>query len=602
MDEQLADSKNTINQTFQNTVESRGSFPALQTKVDGTYQSTTYDQFADQVKNFALGLRELGIESGDRVAILAENSQEWAVSDLGILALGAVNVPMFYTLTPAQVEYIVRDSGSTIICVSTKRQLEKVNAFFDNVPELEKVIVFDSPEGLGDPHQITFDQVIEMGRGVENGDQIYQNTSSKVEPEDLATIIYTSGTTGDPKGAMLTHDNLISNVKAGVSVLHVYPEDVFLSFLPLSHIFERMGGYYLAIYSGACIGYAQSPLTVRDNMSEVRPTVMASVPRLYEMMHDRILKQVESSPPIRQKIFHWSVGVGRKVSALKQKGHNPGLILGIKFALANKLVFSKLKAVTGGRLRFFVSGGAPLPQSIAEFFHAAGILILEGYGLTETSPVISVNTLEAFKFGSVGKPIPGVEVKIAENGEILSRGPHIMQGYHNKPEQTAEAIDPERWFHTGDKGDFDAEGFLRITDRLKNILVLSNGKNVAPQPIENELKRSNYIDQVMLLGDNQKTVAALIVPNFDAIKSFAQDQEIEDGDLSLLLSDQSVNRLIRDEIRQYSADFADFEQVKQFKLIDREFSQETDEMTPTLKLKRNVILENFADQINEMYG
>ena len=337
-------------------------------------------------------------------------------------------------------------------------------------------------------------------------------------------------------------------------------------------------------------------------MSEVRPTVMASVPRLYEMMHDRILKQVESSPPIRQKIFHWSVGVGRKVSALKQKGHNPGPILGIKFALANKLVFSKLKAVTGGRLRFFVSGGAPLPQSIAEFFHAAGILILEGYGLTETSPVISVNTLEAFKFGSVGKPIPGVEVKIAENGEILSRGPHIMQGYHNKPEQTAEAIDPERWFHTGDKGEFDAEGFLRITDRLKNILVLSNGKNVAPQPIENELKRSNYIDQVMLLGDNQKTIAALIVPNFDAIKSFAQAQEIEDGDLSLLLADQSVNRLIRDEIRQYSANFADFEQVKQFKLIDREFSQETDEMTPTLKLKRNVILENFADQINEMYG
>ena len=602
MAEQLADSKNTINQTFQNTVGSRGSFPALQTKVDGTYQSTTYDQFADQVKNFALGLRELGIESGDRVAILAENSQKWAVSDLGVLALGAVDVPMFYTSTPAQVEYIVRDSGSKIICVSTKRQLEKVNAFFDNVPELEKVIVFDSPEELDGPHQIAFDQVIDMGQGVENGDQIYQDTSIKVEPEDLATIIYTSGTTGDPKGAMLTHDNLISNVKAGVSVLHVYPEDVFLSFLPLSHIFERMGGYYLAIYSGSCIGYAQSPLTVRDNMGEVRPTVMASVPRLYEMMHDRILKQVESSPPIRQKIFHWAVSIGRKVSALKQRGRNPGPILGIKFALANKLVFSKLKAVTGGRLRFFVSGGAPLPQSIAEFFHAAGILILEGYGLTETSPVISVNTLDAFKFGSVGKPIPGVEVKIAEDGEILSRGPHIMQGYHNKPEQTAEAIDPEKWFHTGDIGEFDAEGFLQITDRKKNILVLSNGKNVAPQPIENELKRSNYIDQVMLLGDNQKTVAALIVPNFDAIKSFAQDQEIEDGDLSLLLADQSVNRLIRDEIRQYSTDFADFEQVKQFKLVDREFSQETDEMTPTLKLKRNVILENFADQINEMYG
>ncbi len=602
MTEPATDSKNTINQAFLDTVERRGGYPALKSKIDGTYQPTTYDQLADQVKNFSLGLRELGLNFGDRVAMLAENRQKWAVSDLGILSLGAVNVPMFYTSTSKQVSYIVQDSGSKIICVSTKRQLEKVRAFFDQIPELEKIIVFDELDEIDDQCELTFNQVIEVGKEIDNGEQIYQEASHRVEPDNVATIIYTSGTTGEPKGAILTHDNLMSNVKSGLSILEIDPDDQFLSFLPLSHVFERMAGYYIPIYRGACISYAQSPLTVRENMGEIRPTVMASVPRLYEMMHDRIVKQVRSAPALRQKIFHWAVGVGRKVSALKQKGKNPGLILSQKAALADKLVFSKLKAITGGRLRFFVSGGAPLPQSIAEFFHAAGILILEGYGLTETSPVISVNTLDSFKFGSVGKPIPGVEVEIAGDGEILTRGPNVMVGYHNKPEQTAEAIDKEGWFHTGDIGHFDEEDFLRITDRKKNILVLSNGKNVAPQPIENALKQSSYINQIMLLGDNQKTVAALIVPDFDSVKGFAEDQGIGTSDLNELLVEQSVIQLIKKEISQYSSDFADFEQVRQFQLIDREFSADANEMTPTLKLKRNVIMENFADQINQMYS
>ena len=597
-----ADSKNTINQAFLDTVERRGDYPALKSKIDGTYQPTTYNQLADQVKNFALGLRELGLSFGDRAAMLAENSERWAVADLGILSLGAVNVPMFYTSTSAQVSYIVQDSGSKIICVSTKRQLEKVKSFFDQVTELEKVIIFDDLDDLDDPHTLTFNQVVGIGKKIENGQQIYREASYLVEPDNIATIIYTSGTTGNPKGSILTHDNLMSNVKSGLSILEIDPDDQFLSFLPLSHVFERMAGYYIPIYRGACISYAQSPLTVRENMGEVCPTVMASVPRLYEMMHDRILKQVRSASAIRQKIFHWAVDVGRKVSAMKQKGRNPGLILSQQAALADKLVFNKLKAVTGGQLRFFVSGGAPLPQSIAEFFHAAGILILEGYGLTETSPVISVNTLDSFKFGSVGKPIPGVEVVIAGDGEILTRGPHVMMGYHNKPEQTAESIDEEGWFHTGDIGHFDEEGFLRITDRKKNILVLSNGKNVAPQPIENAIKQSSYINQIMLLGDNQKTVAALVVPDFDSVKSFAQEQGISTSSLSDLLTDKSIIQLIKKEISQYTSDFSDFEQVRQFHLIDREFTAETDEMTPTLKLKRNVIMKNFADQINQIYS
>ncbi|HHZ90892.1 TPA: long-chain fatty acid--CoA ligase [Candidatus Poribacteria bacterium] len=437
---------------------------------------------------------------------------------------------------------------------------------------------------------------------VENGAQIYKEVAESVKPDDMATIIYTPGTTGDPKGAMLTHNNFTSNVRAGLKVISVTHEDTLLSFLPLSHVFERMVGHYLAIYCGAEIAYAESPFTVANNMKEVRPTVMASVPRLYEMMHDKILKGVRDSPPIKQKIFNWAVNVGKKKSQAIQRGESPNLILSLKVSVANKLVFSKVKEATGGRLRFFVSGGALLPQAIAEFFHAAGILILEGYGLTEASPVITANSEHHFKFGTVGHPLPSVEVKIAEDGEILSRGPHIMLGYFSKPDETAEAIDEEGWFHTGDIGEFDEDSFLRITDRKKNILVLSNGKNVAPQPIENELKRSEYVNQIMLLGDQEKSIAALIVPNFDSIKSYAKENQIDAPDISALLETKEINQLIRNEITKYGGIFSDFERVKMFKLLDREFSADTGEMTPTLKLKRKVIIGNNKDGIAEMYG
>ena len=590
----------TINQMAQNTIGQHGSKTALSHKVDKVYQDISYATLAERIKHFCLGLTELGMQKGDRVALLSENRPEWAITDLATLAGGGVTVPMFSTLTSAQVEYIVRDSGAKILCVSSERQLQKIKDWDTNVPTgLQHIVIFDE---LQDDSVRTFDQVCELGQQVENGDQAYQQASDAVEPDDLASIIYTSGTTGDPKGAMLTHSNFMSNVQAATGVVTITPDDIFLSFLPLSHVFERMGGHYLPLSSGATIAYAESLFTIRQDMQDVRPTIMMSVPRLYEGMHERILRSVKEGSPTKQKIFHWSVGVGSKVSQAIQQKKKPSPILSLKASVANKLVFEKLKAVTGGRLRFFVSGGAPLSKAIAEFFHAAGILILEGYGLTETSPVICVNRPDQWKFGTVGPMIPGIEMKIAEDGEILSRGPHIMQGYFNKPSDTAEAIDPDGWFHTGDIGEVDEEGFLTITDRKKNILVLSNGKNVAPQPIENQLKQSPYISEIMLLGDQRSTVSALIVPSFDELKEFAAEQQLEAEDIPALLQTQEVQRLIRSEINQYSADFADFERVRRFTLVAEEFSEKSGEMTPTLKLKRSVVMENHKAAIDQMYG
>ena len=583
----------TLISMFEAAVQQYGNKPALAHKPKGgTYQDISYTEFGASVDALRKGLNALGVQKGDRVAILSENRPEWAISDFGILKAGAVNVPMFSTLTAAQVGYILKDSGAKIICVSTEKQLEKCLAIRDEVPTLEQIIIFDAVESETPEGVLEWTAVCEMaGEAVESDSQ----------EDEVATIIYTSGTTGNPKGVMLTHANFISNVEACKSLIDVSETDVLLSFLPLSHVFERLGGHYVPLFSGAKIAYAESTFTVAQNMKDVAPTVMLSVPRLYETMHERVLRAVEEGSPVRQKIFHWGVSVGSAVSSAIQQGKKPSAILQLKQGIADKLVFSKLKAATGGRLRFFVSGGAALPQSIAEFFHAAGILILEGYGLTETSPVISMNHPGKWKFGTVGAQVPGIEVQIAEDGEILTRGPHVMKGYFNNEVATAEVIDGEGWFHTGDIGIIDEDGFVKITDRKKNIIVLSNGKNVAPQPIESALVQSPFISQIMVIGSERKNLAALIVPNFDALKAWAADNSIDTDDLSAMLQTREVQQHIQSEIRSRLTDFADFEQVRRFTLLEKEFSQEEDEMTPTLKLKRNVIMERYSDVIEGMY-
>ena len=586
----------TLVSMFEQSVQSYGNKPALAHKPKGgTYQDISYAELGESVNAFCKGLNTLGVQKGDRIAIVSENRPEWAISDFGILKAGAVNVPMFSTLTAAQVAYILNDSGAKIICVSTKDQLEKVIAIRDEVSSLEQIVVYDEME---DEMPAGVSQFVDVCNQSKETDSPIE---SDTDEDEIATIIYTSGTTGNPKGVMLTHANFLSNFKACKSLIDVGETDVLLSFLPLSHVFERLGGHYVPLFSGAKIAYAESTFTVAQNMQEVSPTVMLSVPRLYETMHDRVLRAVQAGSSLKQKIFHWGVSVGSAVSSAIQQGKKPSAILQLKQSIADKLVFAKLKAATGGQLRFFVSGGAALPQSIAEFFHAAGILILEGYGLTETSPVISMNHPAKWKFGTVGAPVPGVEVQIAEDGEILTRGPHVMKGYFNNEDATTEVIDGEDWFHTGDIGIIDDDGFIKITDRKKNIIVLSNGKNVAPQPIESQLVQSPFIDQIMLVGNERKNVAALIVPNFDVLKSWASENDVDASDIPDMLKTREVQQLMQSEIRERLTDFADFEQVRRFALLEKEFSQEEDEMTPTLKLKRNVIIQKYGDVIEGMY-
>lgn len=590
----------TLVEMFQDVVKKHGPKTALMKKEGGEFKGFSYQEFGERVKNFALGLASLGITHSDRIALMSENRPEWAISDFAILSLGATNVPIYPTITPQQIEYILKDSGSRMIIVSTPDLLNKVVEIFDNLPALQKVIFMDDGKAPNE-YMLKFDQLSDMGKKFDKDHPgFFENAIKKVMPEDLCGIIYTSGTTGSPKGVMLSHDNLLSNVKAARSVIRIDETDSLLSFLPLCHSFERMAGHFLAVSAGATIAYAESVETVSDNLGEVKPTLMTSVPRLFEKIYGRVIENANAGSPIKKKIFWWAMKTGEKYVAAKYKGKTSGG-LNFKYKLATKLVFSKLHQRVGGRLRFFVSGGAPLPKEIAEFFYKAGILILEGYGLTETSPVITVNREEQFKFGSVGPAVPGVEVKIAADGEVLTRGPHVMKGYYKNPEATAETIDSDGWLYTGDIGIMDQDGMLYITDRKKNIIVTSGGKNVTPATIENLLITSPFIEQTVVIGDKRNFLTALIVPSFPALKKFADENGISYSDVKELLTNEKVYQAVDADVQKLTKDLARFEQLKKFTLLDKEFSIAEGELTPTLKVKRKVVVEKYADIIDQMY-
>ncbi|MEE4310355.1 MAG: long-chain fatty acid--CoA ligase [candidate division KSB1 bacterium] len=590
----------TLVEMFQDVVVKHGAKTSLMEKKDGTYQGFSYKEFGDRVKYLALGLASMGIKYGDHVALISENRPEWPIADLGILSSGATNVPIYPTITPQQIEYILKDSGSKIIIVSTPELMDKIIQIFDNVSSLQKVIYMEKPS-LVEKYMTDFQSVMEEGKAFENKNPDYfEKTVNKVKPDDLCGIIYTSGTTGAPKGVMLTQDNILSNVKAARSVIRVDETDTFLSFLPLCHSFERMAGQFLAISAGSTIAYAESVDTVADNLGEVKPTLMTAVPRLFEKIYARVIENAEAGSSIKKKIFWWAIGTGGKYVDAKSKG-KVGPFLQRKYNLATKLVFSKLHERVGGNLRFFVSGGAPLSKEIAEFFFKAGILVLEGYGLTETSPVIAVNHEEKFKFGSVGPAIPDVEVKIADDGEILTRGPHIMKGYYKNKAATDEAIDKDGWLHTGDIGFLDSDNFLHITDRKKNIIVTAGGKNVTPATIENLLVTSPYIEQVMVLGDKRRFLSALIVPSYEALEKYASNNGIKYSGRDELLKKNEIQQIVGAEIQKLTGELARFEQVRKFTLLPEQFTIEGDEITPSLKIKRKVISEKFADIIEQMY-
>ncbi len=593
----------TIKEMFDNVLEKYSSSdrPIIKHKVDGKYVDIKYSELRQLSHDFAIGLMNLGLKKGDRVALISENRPEWVVSDIAIHTLGGVDVPVYPTLTAKQIEFIFNDANIRFAIVSNQFQLNKVKKIFSEVKTLEKVIVLSDKNVEFDERILGYNAVRESGsQFLKKNPDYFKKNKTQVSPNDMLTIIYTSGTTGNPKGVILTHSNLVSNITSSASFMPVDDHDVFLSFLPLCHSFERMAGYYTAMSCGATIAYAESVETVRDNLAEVHPTIMTSVPRLFERIYNRIKNQVESAPAARRKIFNWAIKVGSDYARAKKSGRIP-ISLSLQHRIADKIVFHKLKTATGGRIKYFVSGGAALGREYGEFFEAVGLQIIEGYGLTESSPVISANRLDDYKFGSVGKPIPGVEVKIASDGEILARGPNIMTGYWNNKKATEEAIDKDGWLHTGDIGIFDADGFLVITDRKKHMFVSSGGKNIYPQPIEGMFLQSKYIDQFVLIGDRRMFLSALIVPDFDAVREYADRNKISYTNDEDLVSKEEIYQIIDKEVATLQKDLSNYERVRKFVLLSKPLSLEGGEMTPTLKMRRNVIEEKYQNLIEEMY-
>ena len=573
---------------------------ALRVKRGGRWLPISYAELVEQVRNAAAALRDLGIAPGDRVAILSENRPEWAITDYACLACRSADVPVYPTLPAKQVEYLLRDSGAVAVCVSNRTQLDKIGEIRASLPALRHVITFEP--GLDGPGVLGFEALLARGRAARDRWPAWREEALRVTPDDLATIIYTSGTTGEPKGVMLTHGNIASNVAACLPILPMTDRDECLSLLPLSHIFERMAGHYLMFDAGVVINYAESVEAFSANLVETRPTLCCAVPRVYEKVYARALEAAAGASPVRKKLFFWARRAGDLWAERRLAGKPIPVDLRFAHAVADALVFARIRGRVGGRLRYFVSGGAPLAPEIARFFYAAGLTILEGYGLTETSPVITVNTPGHLKLGTVGRPVPGVEVRIAEDGEILTRGPHVMRGYYNKPEATAEALDPDGWLHTGDIGELDGEGYLRITDRKKDLIVTAGGKKVAPQPIEGLLKLNKFIANAVLLGDRRKFPIALLVPNYDRLEAWAREAGLRWETREELVARPEVEDQMAAEARKNLRDLAQFEVPKRFLVLPRDFSIENGELTPKLSVRRRVVEQHYAPRIEAAYA
>jgi long-chain acyl-CoA synthetase len=590
----------TVNALFFDAVERYERADALLYKVNGVWEPTSHASILTRVRHIALGLARLGIVAQDRVGLLSENRPEWLLADYACLCSSVTDVPIYPTLPAEQIPYLLNDSGARALFVSTPEQARKVASVRAQAPGVQWIIGFAA--GKDDGCDYTLAELEALGAADDSRERatLFKEQALAVPPDQLVTLIYTSGTTGNPKGVMLTQDNLCSNVLATKATMPVSTADTALSFLPLSHIFERTGDYFL-FANGVRIAYAESIDTVPVNMSEVKPSLMMSVPRLYEKIYARVLENAVSTGGIKKQIFFWAKRVGERWADEKLTGREPGGLLGFQYRLADTLVFSKLRERTGGNIRYFISGGAPLSPEIAKVFYSAGLIILEGYGLTETSPVISANNLRDYRLGTVGKPIAGVEVRIAKDGEILTRGPHVMRGYYNNAQATRECLTDDGWFHTGDIGVLE-DGFLRITDRKKDIIVTAGGKNIAPQPIENMLKTNKYVSQAVMLGDKRKFPVVLIVPDWDQLEKWAARNQIVWTSRAELMNMPTIQAKVEKEVKEQLKGLASYEMPKKVKLIEHDFSIERGELTPTLKVKRRVIDQTYKAQIDELYA
>ena len=557
----------------------------------------------EQVRDLSLGLAALGVEPGSRVAVVSDSRPEWVIADLAILAAGAVTVPIYPTLPPAQVGYILADAGAVAAVVSDEAQAAKVRAVRPDLPGLRTVLVIDAPTDAPARERETSCAAVRAAGHErlmrEDGlARAWTEAASAIEPDQLATIIYTSGTTGDPKGVMLTHGAIVANLADVDALVSVNDRDDALSFLPLSHALERAVVYQYLI-KGSAVTFAESIETVARDMARVRPTVMTGVPRVYEKLHARVLENVAQASSLRQRLFRWALRVGGASSAAARAGARLPLADRLGRPLADRLVLSRVRERTGGRLRLVLSGGAPLPVPVGEFLFAVGIPVLEGYGLTETAPVLTLNPEDAPRLGTVGKALPRVELRFADDGEILARGPNVMRGYYGKPEETAAALEGG-WFHTGDVGRLDEAGYLVITDRKKELLVTASGKNVAPQPIEQQLKQHPLVGEALLVGDRRPFMAALVVPDFAALAA-AVGAPV-DADRSALASREDVRRRFDAIIGAVNAELPRHEQIRKYALVPAEIGVATGELTPTLKLRRRVVAARWRDEIEALYA
>jgi long-chain acyl-CoA synthetase len=596
----------TLNELFNLAVDRYRADEFLRFKSNDAWRSLTYGEVARRVRELALGLHALGFKTGDRIAIWSESRPEWSIADLAVLVLGAADVPIYTTQARSQVEYILADSGARAIFVSSAFLADAL-ALKDRVPTLEFIICFDefSNDLSGGAHTtaiVPVKDVVNRGRALYGEEpHLHERLWRSVKAEDLATLLYTSGTTGEPKGVMLTHKNLTTNARNCSRWLKLEDKrELALTYLPLTHVFER-AVWYLYAHTGSTIAYAQSIETVAANLQEVRPTVMTSVPRMFEKIYARIMEKGMATPFPRRQIFLWSLDVGREWAQRKDRGERIGALLSIKHKIADALVFKKWREAVGGNIRVFISGGAPLAPEIAYLFDAAGLLILQGYGLTETSPSVTCNTEERNRIGTVGPVIDGVSVRIAEDGEIFVKGDTVMKGYYNRPAENEEAFTPDGWFRTGDIGHIDEGGFLVITDRKKDLIKTSGGKYVAPQRVESFIKSSRFVSQVFVVGNARKFASALIVPNMEILRSYAELKGITYDSESDLLADPRIIDLFQRQVDKYTSELAQYEKVKKIALLEHELTIESGALTPTLKARRGVIESRFADVIDRLY-
>ncbi len=574
---------------------------ALKYRKQGAFVTLTYAAYYERALMVARGLARMGVKPGDRIAILSENRAGWVIADMGILCARGVTVPIYPTNTPEQIEYMINHSGARIVFVSGKFQYTKLLKVCDSMPGVELVVSFE--RFLGEPSLpvTTFYQLSEIDSPItpEEKKEIEAGID-RINPDDMLTLIYTSGTTGVPKGVMLSHNNILTNTRYLTEQSRVINEnDVLLSFLPLSHILERTAGYYMTICNGALMAFADSIEKVPENMMEIRPTIMVCVPRLFEKIYHRIYENAHQMPAIKKNLFHWAVEVGKKYVAATYIEKQPDTMLNLKYAVADRLIFSKIRTRFGGNMKLFCSGGAPLDKTINEFFWAIGIPIFEGYGLTETSPALCFNNFEHIRFGSVGFALEQTEFKIAEDGEILVKGPQIMLGYYNNPTATAEVMQ-DGWLKTGDIGHID-DGFVFITDRKKELIITAGGKNIPPQPIENAIKMDKYVSSTFVYGDRKPYLTALIVPNLERLLEFAKEKHIHYYVIDDLVMNEQVQKLFEQRIADINSRLASYESIKKFVLLAHDFSIEGGELTPTLKLRRKIIYEKYKQKIEDLY-